>query len=115
MPPGVVPIGHFREKTAILRAIGGGWSGYWRKRRRFQANWAARRSPDQGLTWLAKVVHMDVVGVWRRKRAGMVKRTMKKRMVHRLDWEEEMNFLGLLLLLLLLKAILGWFFLIDRE
>ena len=79
------------------------------KRRRFHANWAARRSPDQGLTWLVKAVpHMDVVGVWRRKRAGMVKRTMKNRMVHRLDWEEEMGFLSLLLLLLLMmEAILG--------
>jgi hypothetical protein len=28
---------------------------------------------------------MEVVGAWRRKRAGMVKRTMKKSVVHRLD------------------------------
>ncbi|KAI9071562.1 hypothetical protein K1719_046478 [Acacia pycnantha] len=52
---------------------------------RFQENSAKRRSPDQGLTWLLKVVHMEVVeGVWRRNRAGMVKRTMKNRVAQRL-------------------------------
>lgn len=61
------------------------------KASRFHANSAERRSPDQGfLAWLAiKVVHMDVVGARRRKRAGIVKRTTKKRVVQRLtlDWE----------------------------
>ena len=38
-----------------------------------------------------------VVGVWRRKRAGMVKRTMKKRVVHKLKLLELFDFLDLLL------------------
>jgi len=84
MPPGVVPTGHLREKTAILSLTGGGL--FSMKARRFHANSALRRSPDQGLAWLAiKVVQMEVVGAWRRKRAGIVKRTTKKSVVHRLD------------------------------
>jgi len=87
MPPGVVPTGHLREKTAILSLAGGGL--FSMKARRFHAKSAFLRSPDQGLlAWLAiKVVQMEVVGACRRKRAGMVKRTMKKSVVHRLDRE----------------------------
>lgn len=97
MPPGTVPIGHFLENTAILRETGLGRSRG--KERRFQANSAVRRSPDQGLGRVEKVVQREVVvGVWRRKRAGMVKRTTKKRVVQRFDWEEEMGFLGLIML-----------------
>ncbi|PKI44043.1 hypothetical protein CRG98_035573 [Punica granatum] len=40
-----------------------------------------------------------VVGVWRRKKAGMAKRTTKKRVVQRLAWK-----VGLAFLVLLLKA-----------
>ena len=48
------------------------------------------------------MVHMEVVvGVCRRKRAGIVNRTTKNRVVHRLKWEEERGFFGLVL-----KAIL---------
>lgn len=66
------------------------------KWRRFHANCAFRRWPDQGLTWweAAREVQMEVVvGAWRRKRAGIVKRTTKKRVVQRLKWD----FFGLLL------------------
>lgn len=86
MPPGVVPIGHFREKTAILSVwVGLGYT-VLENGRRFHANSTLRRSPDHGLVKVDKVVQMEeVVGVWRRKRVGMVKRTMKKRVVHKLD------------------------------
>lgn len=47
---------------------------------------------------------MEEGGVCRRKRAGMVNRTMKKRVVQRLDWKGERSFLGLLL-----NAIFGGF------
>ena len=91
----MVPIGHFLENTAILRAIGGALSS--KNWRRFHENSAKRRSPDQALA-LARVVHMDVfVGVWRRKRAGSVKRTMKKRVMQRLKLKGELDFFGLLL------------------
>jgi len=90
MPPGVVPIGHFLEKTAILRGTGEGFCS--RKGSLFQANSAKRRSPDQVLE---RVVH--VVGVWRRKNAGMVKRTRKKRVTQKVNLEGELDFLDLLL------------------
>ena len=38
-----------------------------------------------------------VVVVWRRKKAGTVKRVMKKSVVHRLRLDEEVDFLDLLL------------------
>ena len=61
IPPGVVPMGHFLEKTAILRMTGG------RRRlppssRLFQANSAPRRSPVQGPAWEEKVLEMEVEG-----------------------------------------------------
>jgi hypothetical protein len=91
MLPGAVAMSHFWEKTAILRETGGA-GRCWRKGRRFQENCATRRSPEKGrlLRWVEKVVQREeVVGVWRRKRAGMVKRTMKKRVVQRFDWGKE--------------------------
>lgn len=82
MPPGVVPIGHFLEKTAILRTMGGeGLSS--KNESLFHANSAKRRSPDQA--FVVRVVHMElVVEVWRRKSAGMVQMKMKKRVMQRL-------------------------------
>jgi len=90
MPPGVVPIGHFLEKTAILRGKGEGLCS--RNGSLFHANLAKRRSPDQVLE---RVVH--VVGVWRRKNAGMVKRTRKKRVTQKVKLEGELDFFDLLL------------------
>ena len=95
MPPGVVPIGHFLEKTAILRTTGG--APLPSSSRRFQANSAPRRSPVQGLTWEEKVLEMEVEGAWRRRRAGMVKRAMKKRILVRLVWGGRKPLLGLVL------------------
>lgn len=56
MPPGAVPIGHFLEKTAILRTTGG--ARLPPSSRRFQANSATRRSPVQGLAWEEKVLEL---------------------------------------------------------
>ena len=94
MPPGVVPIGHFLEKTAILRTTGG--AGLPPSSRRFQANSAPRRSPVHGLTWEEKGLEMEE-GTWRTRRAEMVKRTMKKRILVRLVWGGRKPLLGLVL------------------
>lgn len=88
MPPGLGPVGHFLEKTASLRILGGGLVK--EKERRFHANWAVWRSPDHGGWFVseegetAAVVEEQEEEVRRRKRAGMVKRTVKKRKVQRL-------------------------------
>lgn len=88
MPPGLGPVGHFLEKTASLRVLGGGLVK--EKERRFHANWAVWRSPDHGGWFVseegetAAVVEEQEEEVRRRKRAGMVKRTVKKRKVQRL-------------------------------
>lgn len=87
MPPGLGPVGHFREKTASFRVLGEGLVK--EKARRFQANWAVWRSPDHG-GWVlleegeTAAVEEEQDEVRRRKRAGMVKRTVKKRKVQRL-------------------------------
>lgn len=88
MPPGLGPVGHFREKTASFSVLGGGLVK--EKSRRFQANWAVWRSPDHGGWFVSEeeeetaAVEEEQVEVRRRKRAGMVKRTVKKRKVQRL-------------------------------
>ena len=89
MPPGLGPVGHFLEKTASFRVLGG--ELVKEKARRFHANWAVWRSPDHG-GWCvseegetaAVVEEEQEEEVRRRKRAGMVKRTVKKRKVQRL-------------------------------
>lgn len=50
---------------------------------------------------MAKFVQIRLVGVWRRKRAGIVNMTMKKRVMQRLDCQND----GFVFLGLLLKAI----------
>lgn len=69
------------------------------KGRRFQANWAFRRSPDQELTLFeAKGVQREKVEVWKRKKRGTVKPSINKSGVRRLEWEEiRRGLLGLLL------------------
>lgn len=86
MPPGVEPKGHFREKTAIFRVRGGRLVST--KGMRFHADSMDRRSPDHVfLVLLEKLVaQVAAEGVRRRSRAGIVKRTMKKRVVESLDW-----------------------------
>lgn len=86
MPPGVVPIGHFLEKTAILRGTGEGLCS--RNGSLFHANSAKRRSPDQVLE--------RVVDVWRSKNTGMVQRTRKTRVMKKVELEGELDFLDLL-------------------
>lgn len=86
MPPGVVPIGHFLEKTAILRGTGEGLCS--RNGSLFHANSAKRRSPDQVLE--------RVVVVWRSKNTGMVQRTRKTRVMKKVELEGELDFLDLL-------------------
>ncbi|MFS7962362.1 hypothetical protein Hanom_Chr08g00725771 [Helianthus anomalus] len=95
IPPGVAPSGHFLEKTAILRTTGGGMLE--EKLRRFHENSAERRSPEkeEGVV-VEKGLHMEAGGVWRRRRAGMVKRMMHKRVVSKLDWIGKMGLLVLL-------------------
>lgn len=87
MPPGLGPVGHFREKTASFRVLGGGLVK--EKARRFQENWAIWRSPDHGGWFVSEekeiaAVEEEQEDVRRRKRTGMVKRTVKKRKVQRL-------------------------------
>ena len=90
MPPGMVPIGHFLEKTAILRGTGEGLCS--RNGSLFHANSAKRRSPDQVLERV-----LLVVDVWRSKNTGMVQRTRKKRVMKKVKLEGELDFLNLLL------------------
>lgn len=90
------------------------------KESRFHAKRASRRSPEKGFGLWAELAAAlgkraaqaeEVVAVRRRKRAGMVKRTMKKRVVHRLDWEGVTIFLGLpaaAAAVAVAKAMLGW-------
>lgn len=97
MPPGVVPIGHFLEKTAIFKSIGEGLCSV--KESLFHAKSAKGSSPDQEFF---RVVHVEfVVEIWR-KIAGIVKMTMKKRVIQRVKLQGALlDFLDLLL-----KAIL---------
>lgn len=93
IPPGVVPTGHFLVKTAILRGTGG---GMWEEKLRwFQENSAERRSPEKEVEVVEAVLQMEAGGVWRRRRAGIVKRRTQKRVVARLDWIEQTGFLVL--------------------
>jgi hypothetical protein len=75
MPPGTVPLGHFLEKTAILRTIGAGLC--CKNERLFHANSADRRLPEK---FLVRLVHLEfVVKLLRRKKVGIVKKEMMKR------------------------------------
>lgn len=53
-------------------------------------------------------MQMEVGGVWRSRRAGIVKRTTKKRVVERPDFRESIGFLDLAKAILIEKAMI-WF------
>lgn len=66
------------------------------KLRWFQENSAERRSPEkEAAVVVENVLQMVAGGVWRRRRAGMVKRMTQKRVVAKLDWIEQMGLLFL--------------------
>jgi len=94
MPPGTVPIGHFLEKTAILRITGEGLPCS-ENERLFHENSAERRSPEKVLV---RLVHLEFeVELFRRKKVGIVKKEMEKRVMQKLKCEGELVFLDLLL------------------
>ncbi|KAK8657906.1 hypothetical protein V6N13_036125 [Hibiscus sabdariffa] len=94
----LVPIGHFREKTAILSTTQG--KRIRSKGSRFQVNYASRRSPDQALTTLSETqeVQKEEVEVWRMiNRRGTEQASMKRRVAKTLKWKMRWGLLGLLL------------------
>ncbi|GAB4855169.1 hypothetical protein Ancab_023795 [Ancistrocladus abbreviatus] len=81
--PGTELVGHFIEKTAIFNTLLGGRLST--KERRFHAASVLRRSPLHRLEAEEKAVKTrEDALVERRKRARIVKRVMKKRVVQRL-------------------------------